>query len=266
MNLMVKILFSLCLILFFEVSVFGQEKLNKNMSELEVKYMFSFVRDTMDLDMSHRINEVMILDLNTNSSIYYSEGFMKRRMAIENVVNIARNSNTSPEIKIADLPKSAIGYSVYRENSRIYVTNNLYRDFYTFEADFPKWNTNFHEKKDILGYQCYRATVLFNKKMYTAWYTKDIPISEGPYRFKGLPGLILELSDEKGYNEFHVIGIEKKQVEIKQFQKGIPITREQYIQKREEFRINPYPGRVMDKTKREKLVESNKKNNNLLER
>lgn len=233
---------------------------------MEVKYTYTFVRDTIDSDQSHRAIETMILDLNTNSSIYYSEGFMKRRRALENIVNTARSSKVSAEIKIENLPKYTIGYSVYRNGTQIYVTNNLYRDFYTFESAFLKWNVDFNEVKNILGYKCYKATTIFNKRLYTAWYTKDIPISEGPYRFKGLPGLILELRDKKGLDTFQAVEIEKKQVEIIPLQKGIPVTREQYIQKREEFRNNPYPGRIMDKVKKEQLMEMNKKNNNLIER
>lgn len=34
-------------------------------------------------------------------------------------------------------------------------------------------------------------------KLKTAWYTPDIPVSLGPDNYFGLPGLILELSDEK---------------------------------------------------------------------
>lgn len=261
-----KSFFSFLLILFINSFLFGQNGLNKNLSEMEVRYLFSFVRDTTDLDESHKAMEIMILDLNANSSIYYSEGFMKRRIALENIVNTARNSKISPEVKIENLPKYKIGYSVYRNGTQIYVTNNLYRDFYTFESTFLKWNVDFNEVKNVLGYECHKATTIFNNRIYTAWYTKDIPISEGPYRFKGLPGLILELGDEKEFDTFRAIGIEKKQIEIAPLQKGIPVTRGQYIQKREEFRNNPYPEKVMDKVKREQLMEMNKKNNNLMER
>lgn len=236
------------------------------MSDLEIKYDYNFVRDTADMDITHRTKEIMILDLNMNSSIYYSEGYIKRRDILEDIISTARNSNVTPEIKIADLPKYKIGYSVYKNGSQIYVTSNLYRDFYTFESGFLKWNTAYNEEKSILGYKCHKATTVFNDKVYTAWYTKDIPISEGPYRFKGLPGLILELSDEKNYHSFVALGIQKKQVEIVPLQKGIPVTREQYIQKREEFRNDPYPGRVMDRDKKEHLKDIYRSNNNPLER
>ena len=35
------------------------------------------------------------------------------------------------------------------------------------------------------------------EKKITAWYTPEIPVSVGPLNYWGLPGLILELSDEK---------------------------------------------------------------------
>ncbi|MCJ7934848.1 MAG: GLPGLI family protein [Chryseobacterium sp.] len=104
--------------------------------------------------------------------------------------------------------------------------------FKRFETGLLIWDTNFNDEKEVLGYKSYKATTIFNKKLYVAWYTKEIPISEGPYRFKGLPGLILELEDEKGYSTFKAVGIEKKKVEIKQLQKGIPISRELYLQKK----------------------------------
>ncbi|WP_299178838.1 GLPGLI family protein, partial [uncultured Chryseobacterium sp.] len=259
-------LFLFLSIVFFNTFLSAQEKSGKNLSDMEVKYLFTSVRDTMDVDKSHRMKEVMVLTLNSNSSIYYSEGFMKRRLLLESIVNTARNTGASPEIKVENLPKYNISYTVYRNQSQIFITNNLYRDFYTFESDFLQWDTRFNENKNILGYKCQKATVIFGKRLYTAWYTKEIPVSEGPYRFKGLPGLILELSDEKEYDVFQAIGIEKKQVEIKQIQKGIPVTREQYIQKREEFRENPYQGRMIDKAKKEQLIESGKRYNNLMER
>ena len=31
----------------------------------------------------------------------------------------------------------------------------------------------------------------------TAWYTPQIPVSQGPGEFWGLPGLILEINDDK---------------------------------------------------------------------
>jgi GLPGLI family protein len=53
------------------------------------------------------------------------------------------------------------------------------------------------EEKTIQGYLCKKASCCFRGRCYTAWYTMDIPIADGPWKFKGLPGLIIDLQDDK---------------------------------------------------------------------
>lgn len=253
----------LILSIFSFVIIFSQQKDNKSLSELEVQYEYSFVRDTTDLDQSHRAKELMILDFNSNSSMFYSQQYMAVRSIFKQAAIDAQTSR-GVEIKAVDLPKYKVGYSIYREGEKIYFTGNINRDFFTFENTYLKWDTNYSEVKTILGYKCNKATTKFSQRTYTAWYTKDIPISEGPYRFKGLTGLILEVSDEKKYHSFVAIGIEKKQVEIAPFQKGIPVTREQYIKKRDEFKSNPYPERkTLTKERRDQMIDAFKKDNSI---
>lgn len=241
------------------LSVFSQEKNEKSISDLEVHYEYSFIRDTTDIDPTHRSKEIMILDFNSNSSIYYSQQYLAARKVFEQAA-IAAQTSANVEIRAADLPKYKISYSIYREGSKIYYTGNISRDFFTFESTYLKWKTDYNEMKTVLGYQCNKATTVFNNRIFTAWYTREIPISEGPYRFKGLTGLILEINDEKMYHSFKAIGLEKKQIEIKPITKGVPVTREQYLIKREEFKSNPYSERTnFPKEKRDKMIEAYKK-------
>jgi len=46
--------------------------------------------------------------------------------------------------------------------------------------------------KDVMGYECLKATAQFRSRKWEVWYTKTIPISDGPWKLNGLPGLILE--------------------------------------------------------------------------
>ncbi len=58
------------------------------------------------------------------------------------------------------------------------------------------WEILDEEPQTILGYSCKKAKVLdFGKEVY-AWYTEDIPISDGPGKFVGLPGLILKIKSQ----------------------------------------------------------------------
>ena len=45
----------------------------------------------------------------------------------------------------------------------------------------------------ILGYDVQEATTEFGGKWIIVWFAKELPIPDGPYKFKNLPGLILKL-------------------------------------------------------------------------
>lgn len=60
----------------------------------------------------------------------------------------------------------------------------------------------------IVGYLCQKATCQFRGRNYTAWFATDIPISNGPWKFGGLPGLILKVYDEERQFVFECVGIE----------------------------------------------------------
>lgn len=61
--------------------------------------------------------------------------------------------------------------------------------------------------KTVMGYKCQSATVEFRGREYEVWYTIDIPLSFGPWKFQGLPGLILEVTDSKNEFRFTANGI-----------------------------------------------------------
>lgn len=77
--------------------------------------------------------------------------------------------------------------------------------------DYPEkinWKLKDGEKK-ILGFVCKRAVCEFRGRNYIAWFTEEIPLSEGPWKFRGLPGLILEISDTDGVYDFKAIGFKE---------------------------------------------------------
>ena len=55
-----------------------------------------------------------------------------------------------------------------------------------------------------------KATTNFGGRQWVAWFNKDIPFSEGPYKFRGLSGLIFEIYDSE--NIFHYTLVENKNI------------------------------------------------------
>lgn len=62
----------------------------------------------------------------------------------------------------------------------------------------------------VLNYLCKKATCRFKGRDYTAWFTPEIPRSEGPWKLQGLPGLILRAEDSRGHYTFNCTGIEQQ--------------------------------------------------------
>lgn len=71
----------------------------------------------------------------------------------------------------------------------------------------------------LAGYVCQKAICTFRGRKYEAWFTMDIPINSGPWKFRGLPGLILKVTDSKKEYSFECIKIEafKNKIPIKMY-------------------------------------------------
>jgi GLPGLI family protein len=90
-------------------------------------------------------------------------------------------------------------------------SNSLLFDFYHLQQGNIIYADTLHpmewklesEERIVGGIPCKKATVRFKGRDYVAWYAPSIPISNGPWKLGGLPGLILEAYDEK--QEWHAV-------------------------------------------------------------
>lgn len=71
-----------------------------------------------------------------------------------------------------------------------------------------KWQLSDSTRK-IGDYLCNYASCEFRGRKYNVWYTTDIPLSVGPWKLRGLPGLILDVSDDDNMVMFSAVKIEK---------------------------------------------------------
>lgn len=107
-------------------------------------------------------------------------------------------------------------------HSRIYVTKNFAKSVSTtydqagmgecgyYDEPFSEidWVINEDSTKIILDYQCIMATTDYHGRKWAVWFTPEIPMQDGPWKFCGLPGLIMEASEPSGQHSFTVTGIE----------------------------------------------------------
>ena len=91
--------------------------------------------------------------------------------------------------------------------------------FFDYPDSVPaiKWEFLPDKIDSILGYECSKAICEFAGRKYTAWFTSDIPLPFGPYKFGGLPGLILKIEDSEHQYVWEAIGFENTNVPIMKY-------------------------------------------------
>ena len=76
-----------------------------------------------------------------------------------------------------------------------------------------KWQLG-QASDSINGYYCRNAFTNFRGRKYTAWYAPEIPLPFGPYKFSGLPGIIVKISDQQKSHIFELKGMQKNQFDM----------------------------------------------------
>jgi GLPGLI family protein len=130
----------------------------------------------------------------------------------ENVINEDGQNINKITIAPLDVPKMPIrpkeAYEVYKDftQRRFFSPNKLTLAMGGGKAHnyiVEDQSINFgwqitEERKNIGGYECIKAVSQpFRGRVYEAWFAPAIPVSDGPWKLSGLPGLILEAKDDK---------------------------------------------------------------------
>ena len=61
----------------------------------------------------------------------------------------------------------------------------------------------------FLGLTCNKAETVWKGRTYIAFFARSIPIPDGPYKFNGLPGLIVKIIDNKNEVSYELIEFKK---------------------------------------------------------
>ena len=120
-------------------------------------------------------------------------------------------------------------YTRYADKSNMMSSRFIEID-YIYESNAPKFDwTIVDSTKIILGYNVQKAVCTHNGRDYEAWFSTEIPISSGPWKFYGLPGLIFSIKDTKEEYVYNIRGVsrQKRQRLFPQYD-YIRISEEQY--------------------------------------
>ena len=99
---------------------------------------------------------------------------------------------------------------------------------------------NFTRYLSVVGYVCQKATCSFRGRDFIAWFAMDLPVRDGPWKFGGLPGLILKVYDIDLLYTFECVKIEQGKFLIKQydFSSYKKVKREKILQLQKKLNVN----------------------------
>ena len=207
-------------------------------------YEYRFISDSTN--SSDVKTEMMFLDTSKEGSKYYSytvfnsDSIMKAEF--EKQIAATGSMNIKPGMQ-----KGAVRYSVTKTypDYRTYIHRRLSMDAYKVSED-RKINWKISSEKEKIGeWNAQKAETDFAGRHWTAWFSTDIPIQDGPYKFQGLPGLIVKIEDRTGSHRMELKGIKniKGNLDINVFEaKEITINSNQFQKVMKEYENDPTKG------------------------
>ncbi len=256
------------LILFFSVATFSQKKF-----EGKATYMS---KRTIDMSRFGQMSEQQKKQMKARFKNFlektFTLSFNKSESSFKENVKLDAPGTSGPSWGRSNGQGSI--YKNLKDKEMIEDVEQFSKRFRVLEEmELPKWEMS-GETKQIGQYICYKATMskvdksidwgsIFSRRgrnakkkdstkiedknkevkiqQITAWYTPQIPVSAGPEKYWGLPGLILEINAGRTTMLCTEIIINPEDgVEIKKPSKGKEVSREEYEvmmkQKSEELR------------------------------
>lgn len=170
---------------------------------------------------SAKLDKVMtVLDISKDKSIYQDYSGIAQDSIIVNAVKKMEKSGVFVDItKMVKMPKFAYKVNkVYPSMKQTYV-DRISNKYFGYEDEL-KFNWNILSDKEKIGdYNTQKATVEYGGRKWTAWFSTDLPFPDGPYRFYGLPGLIVKVEDD-GQNYSWLLKGNKKVENYSEFTEG----------------------------------------------
>ncbi len=181
---------ALILILFLPVFFFSQSH--------RFIYSYRFIPDSIKVDSA--IVENTRLEIFKDHSEFLSDIIAKKDSAIASAIEKKQSQSS------INLPDGLFKNKVYKSKQLTYTVENIgIQPFKVSQKLNFAWKL-ISETKKIQGYNCQKATLDYGGRSWEAWFTKEIPIQDGPYIFNNLPGLIIQIKDSKNQHSFLLEG------------------------------------------------------------
>ncbi|MBQ6769837.1 MAG: GLPGLI family protein [Bacteroidales bacterium] len=179
-------------------------------AKLKVIYRLTYIEDTNQL--AHVDKEKMILLIGNDVSWFQSYNHYRmdhvvRQKRQEGTLDAWRKSGEGMRYA------SKLTYSVYKNypTGKTTTTDLLSMTYQwcLYEEPLPDFQWEIMEDTtEIIGFHAQKAVCDFGGRTWEAWFAEELPFNDGPYKFSGLPGLILSIADTQNHYRFELVSVE----------------------------------------------------------
>lgn len=184
----------------------------------------------------HPMEDLLLLEVGSRRTKFYSY----KTWQTDSLVRV-----TPPEQIMANLGSfhSGVRDELFRDQTtgRLTHTDQIGMDHLLYTEPLPVIDWELEEgERTILGYACRRARCTFRGRNYEAWYAPEIAVSAGPWKFGGLPGLILAIKDDAGVLDMEATGVEQRVEPIRMTDRNyMKTSRKKYRELKQKIMTDP---------------------------
>jgi GLPGLI family protein len=238
---------------------------------VRVFYEMKSVGDTLKPD--NFTQDYMVLEIGEKGvSRFYSDNKRRQDSLMVELIKInPRQIDMMQAMKNNGITPGGDEREIFKNypSGKITVTDHIVSSDYRYEENLNviPWQIE-PDTKVFLSYDCQKATADFRGRHYEAWFAPDLPLNDGPWKFMGLPGLILSIEDAGKQFSFQAIGIENSTLPVrfpqkdylKTSRKEVEKIRKRFIENPMKFITDSHPGanisiKMMDENGNEKTRE-----------
>lgn len=191
-------------ILFYGVLLYAQAYKQDTLHS-EFTYQLKAKFDTRT---DYRHEEQFSLQIGDDRAFFASAISLKGDSVMANSGTTSNNPDGSITLgwkKGVVIPKTGLSFTIIQFNENIQYFRLVGMSLLTYKEPIIKNWKLVNETKVINTINCKKAEVTFKGRNWIAWYSSEIPLPYGPYKFSGLPGLIVKITDDKGDFDFELV-------------------------------------------------------------
>lgn len=122
----------------------------------------------------------------------------------------AKATGTTPTINMDGTYRSGFrGQVIFKTPTalQVLVTDKMGTVPYTYTEPVPVAWAIGTATTTLAGYACQQATATWGGRTWQAWFTREVPVADGPYKFYGLPGLIVQVADTRQHYVYELVAL-----------------------------------------------------------